>query len=140
MKATEIISLLVPIGSFVVSTGALLVSVVSLRRANRANKAALLSCRLKAINHIREAFGDLALHGVVEAKTTAAIREAFQLSSLVFERSVSDTLEKLHGIAFRLEHKSVDRYTEQDESEKESLTSQIGGVLERMRSQAAIQG
>ena len=133
MKATEIISL-------VFSGGALLVSVVSLRFSRRANKAALLSRRLEAINRIREAFGDLALHDVVEAKTTAAIREAFQLSSLVFERSISDTLETLHGIAFRLEHKPSDRYTDRDESEKEHLRSELESVLGRMRSEAAIHG
>jgi hypothetical protein len=137
MKATEIISVFVSVGSLVVSIGALLVSVVSLRRVN---KAALLSRRLEAINRIREAFGDLALHGVVESKTTAAIREAFQLSSLVFKRSVSDTLEKLHGIAFRLEHKPSDRYTDRDESEKEHLRSELESVLGRMRSEAAIHG
>jgi hypothetical protein len=131
MKATEIISLLF-------SAGALLVSFLSWRVSRRALKIGSLGSRLGAMTHVREAIDDVTRHGVVNAQTAATLREAFQLSRLVFNRSAADTLEKLHNIAFRLQHKPTERYTDQDENDKEFLMTELGKVLERMRSQATI--
>jgi hypothetical protein len=131
MKASEIIALFM-------SGGALLVSIISMRFSLRAEKIGHLNKRLEAINCVREAVGDVALQGVVNAQTAATLREAFQLSRVVFKPSVHDTLEKLYRIAFRLQHKPTERYTDQDETDKEFLMSELGNVLERMRSEAAI--
>jgi hypothetical protein len=133
MKATEIISLLF-------SAGALLISTIGLWFSLRAEKSSLLNRRLEAMTRVREAISDVTLHGVVNAQTATALREAFQLARLVFNRSVAGTLEKLHEIAFRLQHRPAERYTDQDEDDKEFLMSELGKVLERMRSQAAIPG
>jgi hypothetical protein len=84
MKATEILSLFF-------SAGALLVSCLSWRVSRRALKIGSLSSRLEAMTHVREAINDVTLHGVVNAQTAATLREAFQLSSLVFNRSAADT-------------------------------------------------
>jgi hypothetical protein len=131
MNATEILSLFF-------SAGALLVSFLSWRVSGRALKIGSLSSRLEAMTHLREAINDVTLHGVVNAQTAATLREAFQLSRLVFNRSAADTLEKLHGVAFRLQHKPTERYIDEDENDKEFLMTELGKVLERMRSQAAI--
>jgi hypothetical protein len=133
MKATEIISLLF-------SAGALLISTIGLWFSLRAEKSGLLTRRLEAMTRVREAIDDVTRHGVVNAQTAATLREAFQLSRLVFNRSTADTLEKLHNIAFRLQHKPTERYTDQDENDKELLMTELGKVFERMRSQAAIPG
>jgi hypothetical protein len=131
MKPTEIISLLF-------SAGALLISTIGLWFSLRAEKSGLLTRRLEAMTRVREAIDDVTRHGVVNAQTAATLREAFQLSRLVFNRSVAGTLEKLHEIAFRLQHRPPERYTDQDEDDKEFLMSELEKVLERMRSQAAI--
>jgi hypothetical protein len=128
---------LVPAGALVVSAGALVVSFLSWRVACRAAKTGLLTSRLEAIRNVREAIDDVVLQDVVNAQTTASLREAFQLSRLVFNHSTAETLEKLHHIAFRLQ-KPSGRYTDQDEDDREFLKSELGKVFERMNSEAAI--
>ena len=83
MNANEIVHLFI-------SAGALLVSIISLRFSLRAVKVGQLNQRLEAIRFVREAIGDVAQQGVVNAQTTATLREAFQLSRVVFKPSVYD--------------------------------------------------
>jgi hypothetical protein len=90
------------------------------------------------MTRVREAISDVTLHGVVNAQTTAALREAFQLSRLVFfNPSIGETLAKLHHITLRLQ-KPPDRYTEPDEEDREFLMSELGKIFELMVSEAVI--
>jgi hypothetical protein len=122
-------------GAATISVLALIVSGLAFRQARA---TALLTSRREAINHVREAFGDVVLHGNVTSKTTSAVREAFQLSSLVFSKTVIAGLDRLHGIAFRLEHKPTERWTDPDWNDKETLGSELQDLLKRMQSEAAV--
>jgi hypothetical protein len=51
---------------------------------------------------------------------------------------VSESLDKLHGIAFRLQHKPFDRQTDQDWSDKDLLADELEKTLATMKAEAAM--
>lgn len=115
--------------AIVISCVALAVSILGFRQAK---KTALLSTRLEAINHVRTAIHDVTLHGNITTETVASIREAFQLSSLVFGSTISGVLHQAYGSAYRLHGKSFDERTAQDIDDKDLLTNNLDSVLQVM--------
>jgi hypothetical protein len=88
-------------------------------------------------------FDDVIRHGNITTRTVDSIRDAFQISSRVFQPKIIDTLEQAHSIASRLEHserhdqgsalvsrhKSSDRLTDRDEDDK----IRLGNLLKDAR-------
>ena len=130
MKASEIIALI-----------ALVISVLGFlytRYASiRASKVGLVNHRLQVINLVSEAYGDVAKRGIVNAKTADSLRDAYQLSRLVF-RSVSDKLETLHKVAFGLKDGPDDQHIEQYQNKKDHLKSELKDMLDRMWSEGSV--
>ena len=118
-----------------VSSAALAISILAYRQTR---KTALLSSRREAIEHVRSAYSDVVIHGNIDGKTTSSIREALQISSLVFSNKISKPLDDLHGIAFRLQHKPLERHTDKDWEDKELLASELEKILAAMKSEAAL--
>jgi hypothetical protein len=87
---------------------------------------------------VRSAFTDVTLHAHIDDRTVANIREAYQISLLVFSKRVSDKLTKLAGIAFRLGHKPLERKTEKDLDDEHMLGDELQKVVEEMQSEAAL--
>jgi hypothetical protein len=112
--------------------------VVSLLAYRQARNTALLGSRREAIDHLRSALSDVALHAHIDGKTVSSIREAYQISSLVFSKRLIESLDKLYGIAFRLQHKSLDRQTEQDWKDKDLLTEELQQTIDAMKREAAL--
>jgi hypothetical protein len=76
------------------------------------------------------------LDGNITAKTVASIRDALQLSSLVFSSAVCKRLERAHGIAFRLQGKPFELQTDQYDQDKDALTSELATIIEAMTKEA----
>jgi len=94
--------------SLIVSTLALMISGVAYLQAR---KTGSLQQRREAINHVRSALADVTMHAHIDSTTSSSLREAYQLSKLVFSKKVSDTLSKFVGMAFQLEHKPGVEFT-----------------------------
>jgi hypothetical protein len=117
---------------------ALLSLAVSFQAKRQAKKAALLGPRREGIIHIRHAFNDVSLHDRIGAETITSIREALQLSPLVFRRTVSDMLDDAHKIAFRLQGRSSEQRTEQQDLDRDELEKQLENILSAMNKEAAL--
>jgi hypothetical protein len=131
----ESLPILLSCGSLLVAFLSLAVSLLSKRQAK---KAALLGLRREGINHIRAAKFDVSLDGNISPKTVTSIREALQLSSLVFSRRVSDMLDGAHKIAFRLQSKPFELQTDQDDRDRDVLEKQLEAILSAMNEQTAL--
>jgi hypothetical protein len=96
----------------VVSVLTLILSVLVYRQANKkaedTKNASRLGLRLQAINHIRNALWDTEIDGNITTRTTDSIRDALQLSALVFDDEITQTLKAAHEISFRLQNTSSD--------------------------------
>jgi hypothetical protein len=129
--------LLVSAGSLFVSGMSLLVSQAGKRQAE---KTAAIVERYKAINHVREACNDVILHGNITNETVASLRETAQISAIWFTTpGLLETLNDMHGTAFRLNGVSWEQYTEQNRREIDALKTNLGAVLEIMRKEASLQ-
>jgi hypothetical protein len=117
--ALAIFSLIVSIGAFAIS--------ISAKR--QAKKASLIPIRREAINDIRRALGEAKIHGTITAEPVSS---AFQHSSLVFDKSIVRRIEDAHGLAFRLQHKPPERWTDKDFSDKEKLITDLDAALQLM--------
>jgi hypothetical protein len=106
----------------------------------QAKSAASLRPRHEAINHIRAAIYDVKLDGNITTKTVTSIREALQLSSLVFSRTVSEILDGAHKIAFKLQGKPSEEQTDRDEQDEDALETQLEAILKLMNKEAALRG
>jgi hypothetical protein len=134
MFSADRLPILVSCGSFVI---ALLSLVLSFQAKQQAKNAALLALRREAINQIRHAIDDVSLHDSIRADTVTSIREALQLSPLVFSRTVSDMLDLAHKIAFRLQGSSEQR-TEQEDRDRDTLEKQLETILNAMNKKASL--
>jgi hypothetical protein len=123
--------------ALLISCGALVVSFLAYLQAKNTQ---LLGIRREAINHVRAAMSDVKIHGNITANTVASIREAFQISSLVFSSAVVGVLDQAHGIAFRLQHKPSERQTDQDFRDEDCLVDDLDRVLNLMIKQTALGG
>jgi hypothetical protein len=121
--------------AIVVSVAALAVSIMAMRQGK---KTALVGHRLEAINHVRTAMFDVNLDGNITTKTVASIREASQLSSLVFSSTVSGMLDRAHETAFRLQNIPLDRQTDQDDQDKDTLAGELEIILKAMQKETAL--
>jgi hypothetical protein len=121
---------------------ALLSLAVSFQAKRQAKKAALLTAllgpRREGIIHIRHAFNDVSLHDRIGAETVTSIREALQLPPLVFSRTVSDMLDDAYKIAFRLQGRSSEQRTEQQDLDRDALEKQLENILSAMNKEAAL--
>jgi hypothetical protein len=104
----------------------------------QAKRAALVGPRREGIIHVRTALFDVTLDGNIMAKTVASIREALQLSSIVFSRTVSDMLDRAHEIAFRLQSKPFEQQTDQDQKDNEAVAKALETILTAMNEEAAL--
>ena len=111
---------------------------VSFSAKREAKSAALLSYRLKAVEHIRLAIADILLHDHINKGTVANIRDATQLSRTVFGPSIRASMETLFGTGWKLEGKPFSERTEQEHKEKEFLAEQIQKILQRMLFESAV--
>jgi hypothetical protein len=130
--------------SLLVSAGSLVVSAISLLFSRASNqqsqKMAALAARQAGINYVREALNDIILHGNITAETVASLREAAQISKLWFTTpGLLETLNGMHGTAFRLSGVSWEQYTEQDRQEIDALKTNLGAVLKIMQKEASLQ-
>jgi hypothetical protein len=66
------------------------------------------------------------------------IREAFQLSSLVFSSNVKRGLDQAHRYAFHLQQTPFDQQTVQYSNDKDFLEKLLGRVLQVMIVQARL--
>jgi hypothetical protein len=80
--------------SLIISIAAGTISVLAYLQAR---KTGSLQERREAINQVRTALTDVTMHAHINSQTVSSIREAYQISKLVFSKKVSDTLEKLAG-------------------------------------------
>jgi hypothetical protein len=123
------------IAALLVSCGAL---IVAFRAFRQARNTSLLVTRLEAIKHVRAAVSDVVIHGNIRNETAASVRDAYQLSLLVFGSAVSARLDSAFGIAFRLQHKPVERWTDKDDSDRELLVTELSQALADMNALAAV--
>jgi hypothetical protein len=121
--------------AILVSCGAL---AVSFRASRQARKGAALNCRREAITHVENAIFEVIIDGNITTNTVASIRDALQISSLVFRPKTCGMLEQAHGIAFRLQHKSSDRMTDQDDNDKDRLGGLLLGIKKAMTKEARL--
>jgi hypothetical protein len=136
----EILSLIQPTLSFVallVSVGALVVSFLALRQSRNTS---LLNARLEAIGHIRSALSDIEIQANIGPETVHHVREAYQLSSLVFGGTITNTLEEAFGIVFRLQLTKEERWTDKHYSDRELLLADLKKAFAAMKKRAAIRG
>jgi len=115
--------------ALVVSCGALTVSFLAYRQSK---SVGLLTMRREAIAQVRAAIDDVVLHGNIRAETVGDIRDALQLTSLMFSSKVNNTLAEAFGIAFRLANKSEDGHSDQDLTDKGRLGDRLREVLKVM--------
>jgi len=123
------IAIMVSVGSLVIAFGA----------KRQAKKTALLKDRTEAINHVREAFSDIAYHGLITSKTVESLREARQISLRVFGRRIKGKLDKAHKTAYRLNMPSQDR-KDQDIQDTHALRNELQELIQQMNREAAVAG
>jgi hypothetical protein len=124
-----------------ISAGALLVSgaslIVAVQAKRQAKQTGTLKDRTEAINHLRDAFSDIARHGAITSKTVNSLREARQISLRVFGRRIRRELDKAHKTAYRLNMPPQDR-KDQDIQDTQSLRNELQALLEQMNREAAL--
>jgi hypothetical protein len=103
----------------------------------QAKTLALLTHRREALEHVRFAIWDIVHEDHIDSRTVAELTEAYRLSKLVFSKGVSGSLEKLHGIAFRLQGIPLLERTTQDQKDRDFLAGQIQKTLQDMESESA---
>jgi hypothetical protein len=147
MTPTEIIA----IGAAAVSFGSMCAAIVSAAFARKnariaeqakeqAKKAATLGQRTEAINHIRNAMYDTHKDGNITTKTTDSIQRAAHLSRLVFNDSITQTVEHARTISDRLQHTPSERQNEQYEQDKDALKRCLDNALDLMNKEASFSG
>jgi hypothetical protein len=147
MTPTEIIA----IGAAAVSFGSMCAAIVSAAFARKnariaeqakeqAKKAATLGQRTEAINHIRNAMYDTHKDGNITTKTTDSIQRAAHLSRLVFNDSITQTVERARTISDRLQHTPSERQNEQYEQDKDALKRCLDNALDLMNKEASFSG
>ena len=104
---------------------------------SQAKTLALLTHRREALEHVRFAIWDIVHEDHIDSRTVAELTEAYRLSKLVFSKGVSGSLEKLHGIAFRLQGIPLLERTTQDQKDRDFLAGQIQKTLRDMESESA---
>jgi K+-sensing histidine kinase KdpD len=95
-------------------------ALIAWRAKEQAKKAATLAHRTEAINHIRHAMYDTHKDGNITNKTTDSIQRAAHLSRLVFNDSITQTVERARTISDRLQHTPSERQNEQYDPESSS--------------------
>jgi len=120
--------------AIVISILALIVSIAAYFQSRKTGSIAL---RCEAINYVREAYTDL-LEGRLNAKTSNSLREAYQLTKLVFSAKIAQQLDKLTGRAFLLDHKKDEHKTEKDWNEQRAIRDELQPLLAQMQAEAAL--
>jgi hypothetical protein len=122
----------------------LLVSITSAliawRAKEQAKKAATLGQRTEAINHIRNARYDTYKDGNITNKTTDSIQRAAHLSRLVFNDSITQTVERARSISDQIHHTPSEWQNEQYEQDKDALKRCLDNALDLMNKEASFGG
>jgi hypothetical protein len=121
--------------SLIISIVAAIISLVAYLQARQTGS---LAKRHEAINHVRMALTDVSQHGLVDEETSSNLREAYQISLLVFSRKVSSKLELLTKTAFLLQDKEFEQKTEKDLDAEHRLRDDLQIVLKAMQAEAAL--
>jgi K+-sensing histidine kinase KdpD len=132
-----VVALLVSVGSLVVSIAS---AVIAARAKKQAMKAATLEQRTEAINHIRHAMYDTHKDGNITNKTISDIQRAAHLSRLVFNDSITQTVERARTISDLLQHTPSERQNERYEQDKDALKRCLEGALDLMNKEASFSG
>jgi hypothetical protein len=112
----------------------------SWKAKEEAKKAATLEQRTEAINHIRHAMYDTYKDGNITNKTTDSIQRAAHLSRLVFNDSITQTVERARTISDQLQHTPSERQNEQYEQDKDALKRYLDDALDLMNKEASFSG
>src|SRR5262249_14420816 len=110
------------------------------KKIERADKTSRLAFRDEAITQIRYALDDVEVHGNITTKTTASIQRALHLSKLVFDDSITRTVERAHTISDRLQHTPSERQNKQYEQDKDALKRCLKAVLDLMNKETSLSG
>jgi hypothetical protein len=110
----------------------------SRKTAERTAKAAILSQRLEAVNHIRTAMDDTHRHANITRKTTDSIREAKHLSDAVFDRSIAQTIDRALTISLRIQHIPSERQDDQYDRDEDNLKYCLDEALRLMKKESAL--
>src|SRR5262249_37700132 len=111
--------------------------VIALGAKRQAKKTALLKDRTEAINHVREAFSDIAYHGLITRKTVESLREARQISLRVSGRRIKGKLDTAHKTAYRLNKPTQDR-KDKDIQAPHALRNELQELIQQMNREAAL--
>ena len=130
-------ALLVSFGSLVMSIASV---VLAAQAKEQAKKAATLGQRTEALNHIRNAMYDTHKDGNITTKTTDSIQRAAHLSRLIFNDSITQTVERARTISDRLQHTPSERQNEQYEQDKDALKRCLDNALDLMNKEASVSG
>jgi hypothetical protein len=115
--------------ALLVSAIALLVSFLAKRQARNMG---LLSNRIRAINHVRRALYDVAIRGGVWHKTTTSLGNACQLASIIFSKTIRQSLDEARKLALHLHSVPSDQQTEKYREDKSRLTDSLKEIHETM--------
>lgn len=115
--------------ALLVSAIALLVSFLAKREARNLG---LLSNRLQVINHIRHALYDVAIRGGVRLETATSLGNARQLASIVFSKTIRQTLDEAHKLALHIHNVPSEKQTEKYREDKDQLTDSLKEIHEAM--------
>jgi K+-sensing histidine kinase KdpD len=127
-------------GSIAALLVAIASAVIAWRAKEQAKKAATLGQRTEAINHIRNAMNETHKDGNITNKTTDSIQRAAHLSRLVFNDSITRTVERAHSISDRLQHTPSERQNERYEQDKDALKRCLDNALDLMNKEASFSG
>jgi hypothetical protein len=78
--------------------------------------------------------------GNITTKTTDSIQRAAHLSRLVFNDSITQTVERARTISDRPQHTPSERQNEQYEQDKDALKRCLDNALDLMNKEASFSG
>jgi hypothetical protein len=108
------------------------------KKAERADKTSRLAFRDEAVTHIRNALYDVEIDGNITRKTTASIQRALHLSELVFDDSITKTVERAHTLSYRLQHTPSEGQNARYDQDEDTLKRCLQDALRLMNKEASI--
>jgi hypothetical protein len=123
----------------IISAGVAVFSAITAWKAKQhTSKASILAQRLEAITHIRNAIHDTVLDGNITTKTAESIRQAAHLSEVVFDKSITHTVERAFAISDRIKHIPSERQDDQYDKSKDELDRLLGDILLLMKKETSL--
>lgn len=130
------------LASLLVSICAVAISAISLgnslRTSRHTRRASLLPQRLLAIDHVRSALTDVTMHARIDGRTSSSLREAYQLSKVVFSKRLCENMQKLASDAYQMSSKPSERKTDRDLDKEHALGDELLEILAAMQSEATL--